>query len=147
MMQLLEIFRSNVNRNSVFTKILDIEFYDGPTEAFCQLVDSKEWLICSMVYFKPEERDRIFTIIQVNDGAILDVVSGWNSVRKHSTLYYEKAKEEIKRIYNTYKGDVFLFRSQSLMDKNYEIVQISLEDLKYFGSIEEVVIMQSEASK
>lgn len=145
-MQLLEIFRRNVNKNSFFAKILDIDFYDGPTEAICQLVDSNEWLICSIVYFKPEEDDRIFSVIQVDSAAILDLVSNCTSMPKDGTLFYEKAKERIKSVYNTYKGDVFLLKSQSLIDQKYEIVQISLKDLNYFASIDDV-IMQSESSK
>ena len=145
-MLLLDAYKNNVNKRFLFSKFIDIDFYDGPTEAMCQLVDSEQWFICSLVYFDINKDERIFTLLEVNNEWLVELKLILETYSNDTSILHKKLKEKVNLIYKIYSGKVFLFRSDSLAATEYEVVQIPLKDLKYFKGIEDV-LDQTEESK
>ncbi|HEY8968344.1 MAG TPA: hypothetical protein VIM64_04615 [Puia sp.] len=143
---LLEAYDKNMGKRPLFSEIVDIDFYDGPTEAMCQLVDTDQWFILSLVYFDVDTNERIFTSLELTNEWLSELSSVWELRSSNVRSFYERVKEKINGIYNVYPGKVFLFRSDWLWSINYEVVQIPLQFLKYFRSIEDV-LEQTEESK
>ena len=146
MESLLDTYRKNVRQRSLFTEIVDIDFYDGPTEALCQLVDSRQWLICSLIYFDIKKGERIFTLLEISNEWLLKFKSILEKRSIDQAEVYEKLKEEINSFYNAYSGKLFLFKSNWLNAIEYEVIEIPLTQLEYFKDIEGV-LEQSEESK
>jgi hypothetical protein len=143
---LLDTYKKNVRQRPLFTKIIDIDFYDGPTEAVCQLIDSEDWFICSLLYFDPDAGERIFTILEISNESFLEFKSILEDRSCDQSELYKKLKDKAKSIYDTYLGKVFLLKGNKLDSINYQVIQIPLERLKYFNHIEDV-LEQSEESK
>jgi len=143
---ILDAYKENVEKTSLFSKIIIVDFYDGPTEAICKLVDSEQWLVGSIVYFDIEKKERIFTLLEITNesSSELQPILGSSSIIQADI--YENIKKEISLIYNNYSGPVFLFRGHQLSDKKYEVVQIPLKHLIYLKDLEDV-LAQTEESK
>jgi hypothetical protein len=143
---LLNIYRKNVGRRSLFEEVKDIDFYDGPTEALCKLVDAEQWFICSLVYVDFGKSERIYTMLEISHGSFSKLKSNLESQSTNQESDYEKLKVQVKAIYKDYTGKLFLFKSDWLNSVDYEVTKVSLRDLRYFSDIEHV-LEQSEASK
>jgi hypothetical protein len=146
MKSLQEIYTKNAGKASLFSSILDIDFYDGPTEAVCQLADSHRWFICSLVYIDIELGKRIFTMLEINDESVSHFKSLFERIATDRSNIYHQIKDKVRVIYKNYSGKVFLFKGDWLNASEYKIVQILLSQLKYFRDIDEV-LGQSEESK
>jgi len=141
----LEKLKKNAGGASLFSQIRIIEFYDGPTEAVCQLADVEEWVICSMVYFNIQKNERIFSMLPISFEWSLKLELDLEVPLEEKWERHEKVKKEIGSFYSGYSGDVFLFRGCSLNKAAYQLAQIPLKYLKYFKGIDDV-LGQSEGS-
>jgi len=146
MESLQDVYKVNAGKTSLFSAILDIDFYDGPTEAICQLTDSHRWFICSLVYLDVEVGERIFTVIEVRNELLSHFQSLFGKMATDQSNIYQQIKEEVKKVYDGYSGKVFLFKSDWLNALEYKVVQMPLNQLQYFRDIDEV-LGQSEESK
>jgi hypothetical protein len=143
---LLDIYRKNAGKRPLFEDITDIDFYDGPTEALCKLVDVEQWFICSIVYVDLTKGERIYTVLEISRSLMTKLKSNLEHQIAEQESYYEKIKTQVKAVYQDYTGKVFLFKSDWLNSVNYEVEKIPLRDLRYFSDIKQV-LEQSEASK
>jgi len=143
---ILDAYTKNAGRKSLFSKIIDIDFYDGPTEALCQLAESSQWFIGSLVNFDIKKDIRVFTILEINDEWALELKEMLTSDSIIQPNRYENIKKRVGQLYSNYSGLVFLFKGHQLNEMGYEVVQISLEYLKYFKEMEDV-LEQTEESK
>jgi hypothetical protein len=146
MVHLLDVYRKNVGQRSLFCDTIIIDFYDGPTEAICQLIDSEQWYICSLVYIAIEKTQRIFTTIEISKDLFLKFKSIFENRTADPGEFYQMLKERVAAVYNGYSGNVFLFKCDWLNSVEYEVVEIPLRELLYFNNIEEV-LEQDEESK
>ena len=146
MKSLQDTYNKNVGHISLFSEILDIDFYDGPTEAVCQLADSDQWFICSLVYIDMERGERIFTMLEISNESWLHFKSLLERIPSDQANFYRQIKTQVRAVYNNYSGKAFLFKSDWLNGSEYKIVEMPLKQLHYFGDIEEV-LGQSEESK
>lgn len=146
MKSLLDIYHENVGQKPLFSEIIDIDFYDGPTEALCQLMETEQWFICSLVYIEFKMGQRVFTLLEISKNSFLKFKSIFESRSADQEDFYQKLKEEVKAIYGNYSGRVFLFKSGWLNAEKYEVVELPLKELQYFNDVEQV-LHQSEESK
>lgn len=142
----LDIYKENAGKRPLFEDITDIDFYDGPTEALCKLVDVEQWFICSIVYIDLAKSERIYTVLEISRSLMKKIKSNLERQIADQESYYEKIKAQVRAIYKDYAGKVFLFKSDWLNSVNYVVEKIPLRDLRYFSDIEQV-LEQSEASK
>jgi hypothetical protein len=143
---LLDTYKENVGRRPLFAEIIDIDFYDGPTEALCQLVESNQWVICSLVYADIERGIRIFTLIEITDRSLSKFKQILEKRSSNKTGFYQDIKAQVKGEYDGYIGKVFLFKCDWLDATEYKVVEMPLEHLEYFKDIEDV-LGQNEESK
>jgi len=146
MEMILITYKRNVGKLPLFSKIIDIDFYDGPTEAISKLADTEKWFIGSLVYFDIKNDQRIFSLLELDEHWLLQITSILEEYKSGKMEHYKALKEKIKNLYKTYSGKVFLFKSDQLNAKNYEIAQIPIKHLKYYNDVEDV-IEQKEESK
>jgi len=146
MKSLLDIYHENVGQKPLFSEIKDIDFYDGPTEALCRLIDTDQWIICSLVFIDFEMDERVFTILEISEDVLFKFQSIFEDRHQDQRHFYKEVKAQVKGVYGNYSGRVFLFNSGWLEGVEYKIVEIPLKDLQYFGDIE-IVIEQPEESK
>jgi len=146
MKSLLDIYHRNVDQRPLFSEIKDIDFYDGPTEALCRLIDTDQWIICSLVFIDFEMDERIFTLLEISADALFKFQSIFEGRHQDQQHFYPKLKAQVKAVYGNYAGKAFLFKSGWLKSVEYEITEIHINDLQYFVDIE-AVIGQSEKSK
>jgi hypothetical protein len=143
---LIDIYKGKAGLSPLFSVILDIDFYDGPTEAICKLVDTEKWVICSLVYIDFTNRQRIFSMLEVGEQWLSELRPLVEKYKSGSMDSFEAIKSNVEFMFDNYKDDAYLFKSDSLRAKDYEIVQVPIEYLKYFRDIEEV-IEQDDAAK
>lgn len=146
MKSLLEIYQENAGKKSLFSEIVDIDFYDGPTEALCRLADTEQWVIGSLVYIDLNKRERIFTLLEISNDVLLGFKSIFENRPSDQEDFYENLKEQVTVVYTGYAGKVFLFKSDWLNAIKYEVVEISLKDLQYFSDIEKVIGQPEESA-
>jgi hypothetical protein len=146
MKTLLDIYKENVGKKSLFNEIVDIDFYDGPTEALCKVIDTGQWYICSLVYIDFKKKERIFTLLEIDQDLQSDLKSKLGHKMPEMEDYIENLKAKVKDIYSGYSGKVFLFKSDWLNSVDYEVAEIPLVNLQYFRDIEHV-LEQSEELK
>ena len=146
MKSLLDTYKENVGQRPLFAEIIDIDFYDGPTEALCQLIDSWQWVICSLVYYDIGKGERIFTLLFIGDQLLSKFKSILEKRADDQAGFYKQIKTQVKVVYNSYSGKAFLFKSDWLNATEYDVVEIPFKRLKYFKDIEKV-LEQSEESK
>jgi hypothetical protein len=146
MKSLLDIYSDNKGKRPLFSEIIHIDFYDSPTEALCRLVESEHWFICSLVYIDIKGRERIFTMLEINNQLLLEFKSVLEKLADDREVLYQKLKTQVKAVYKKYSGNIFLFKSDWLNAAEYEVVEIPLKHLQYFKDIE-VVLEQNENSK
>ena len=146
MKTLIDIYKENVGKKSLFNEIVDIDFYDGPTEALCKVIDTGQWCICSLVYSDFKKRERIFTLLEIGRDLQSDLKSNLGHQKSEMEDYIENLKAKVKDIYDSYSGKAFLFKSDWLNSVDYEVAEIPLESLQYFRDIEHV-LEQSEELK
>ena len=143
---LLDICKKNVGKRPLFEDIMAIDFYDGPTEALCKVIDGEQWVICSFVYIDFKKRERIYTVLEIDWDLLLKLKSNLEHRIPDQEDNYANLKAQVKVIYNGYSGKVFLFKSDWLNSIDYEVVGIPLKHLLYFIDIEQV-LEQSEELK
>jgi hypothetical protein len=141
---LIGISMKNVNRRSIFSEIIIVDFYDGPTEAICKIISSNDWVIASLVYFGPHLNERIFSIISVTDDWLNRFESGLQSLRNNNFECYWEIKHGIEKYSRSYSGNAYLLKCGILSAEVYEIVQIKSDKLEYFPNIESVLTQKKE---
>lgn len=139
MKKIVDAYKINKGKNSLFAKELIVDYYDGALEAICQIKNEDIWVIASMVYFNPDEQIRIFTIIKIAERHLQNMQKLLERYQIMGNAEYEPIKQEIKRYYETYSGDVLLFKSDLLSSVNYEIVSMPKKLLRYFPRVESVL--------
>ncbi len=143
---LFDIYKRSVGLVPLFSVVLDIDFYDGPTEAICKLIDTERWFISSLVLIDFKTNQRVFTMLELNEQSLSEIrplIEGYKSGDIDS---HERVKDKVKLFFDEYRGAVYLFKSDWLNAIDYEITQVPIEHLKYFNGIEDVVA-QNEESK
>jgi hypothetical protein len=153
MKSIIDQYQKLLSQKPIFSEVIIIDFYDGATEAVCKVSNSDEWYICSMVYFNPDSRQRIFSVIKVNEDlwpAFLSEINVFKKIAPDAyggkNDYYKKTKKVISNYYEKYTGNVILLMSDSLISFEYKIIEVSRDYLKYFDSIESV-LEQDEIAK
>lgn len=139
MHNLLHMSKLSGGQKSIFSDIITISFYDGPTEAICETSVNNEWVLASLIYFNPPNRERIFSIIEIAADWLNKFKLQINAFKEHDFRYFEEIKKEIRRYYKTYTADVWLYKGESLASSNYQIVQIESGPVQYFDHIEKVI--------
>jgi hypothetical protein len=142
---LLETGMKNAGKKSIFSEIIIIDFYDGPTQAVCKIISSNDWVISSLVYFDPDTSVRIFSIISMPNDWLNKFESDFQLLRNNNFKNYEVIKTNIKRYSENYSGEVFLFKCEYLSSDVYSIVQINSNKLLYFDSVESVVTQNKQS--
>jgi hypothetical protein len=145
---LFDTYKKNVGLMPLFSLIMDIDFYDGSTEAICKLNNAEKWYVCSLVHINLNPRQRIFTLLELDEQWILKAKPIVEKYQKGDMSSYEAIKREIKLVYDSYKGTVYLFKpdwSDWMDSRNYEIVRIPKESLRYFKDIEDVIEQDKES--
>jgi hypothetical protein len=143
---LLDFYIKNVGKRPLFEDIMAIDFYDGPTEALCKVIDGEQWVICSLVYIDFKKRERIYTVLEIDRDLLLKLKSNLEHRLPDQEDNYARLKAQVKDVYNHYSGKIFLFKSDWLNSVDYKVVEISLMHLLYFVDIEQV-LEQSEELK
>lgn len=142
---LLNAFKLNVGKNPLFSDTIIIDFYDGPTEAICQIRNINEWFISSLVYFNSQTDQRIFSMIKITEEWLSDIRIVVEKYEKGDLMYYSQLKDRIALHYAKYSDVMFLFKSNWLMSPNYEIIEAPLQKIKYFNSIDAVLDQDDES--
>ncbi len=145
-MIILDDYRKNASLRPLYSEIIDIDFYDGPTEALCRLNDSEQWFICSLVSIAFDKWERIFSLLEVTNDVLLKFKFIFENRLPDQHDFYQKLKEQVSVVYADYQGKVFLFKGDRLNAIMFEVVEIPLKDLQYFKDVE-AVMGQSEESK
>jgi hypothetical protein len=143
---LLDTYNKNVGQRSLFSEIIDVDFYDGPTEALCQLIGTEQWFVSSLAYIDFSNNERIFTVLEVSNDVLLNFKSILERRTSIQESFYGSLKQQVNAAYTGYAGKVYLFKGDSLSAIKYELVEIPLNYLQYFGDIE-TVLEQNEESK
>jgi hypothetical protein len=143
---LLDVYNKNVGQRALFSEIIDIDFYDGPTEALCRLIDTEQWFVCSLVYIDFNKSERIFTLLEIDSEALLTFKSIFGARPSDQEDFYRKIKERVNDVYVGYADAVFLFKGDWLNAIKYELVKIPLKDLQYFNNIERVIEQTEESA-
>ncbi|MFT3934824.1 MAG: hypothetical protein QM726_14460 [Chitinophagaceae bacterium] len=137
--KILNAYKMNKEKSSLFSQAIVIDHYDGPTEAVCQIRDSEEWFIASLVYFNPDERIRIFTLLKITEQSLVNIKTLAEVYLKEGNAEYAPIKQAIEFYYKGYTGTVFLFMSDWLSSIHYQIIEIPNNALRYFSDIEAVL--------
>ena len=116
-----------------------IDYYDGATEAICKIKDSEVWVIASLVYFSPESRIRIFTLLEITEQSLPTIKTLAELYLKEGNAAYSSIKQEIEMYYKGYAGKVFLFMGDLLSSVHYQIVEMPNKLLCYFSDIDAVL--------
>ncbi|HEV3250262.1 MAG TPA: hypothetical protein VGZ71_04880, partial [Puia sp.] len=136
----------NAGKKVLFSEIIMVDYYDGPTQAICKLDRTDIWMFCSLVYFEPDAGIRIFTIINLTEQWIFKNKLLINKFANINFEGFAKMNKEIKPYFNNYRGNVYLFKGKQLDDINYEVTEIPLKYLTHFNNIEKN-LDQDEESK
>jgi hypothetical protein len=136
--KILDVYKMNKEKNPLFSQEIIIDYYDGATEAICQIRDSEEWIIASLVYFNPDDHIRIFTILKITEEYLPTIKTLAEVYLKEGNAEYMSIKHEIEFYYKWYAGAVFLFMSDLLSSIHYQIVEIPNKSLCYFSNIESI---------
>jgi len=134
----------NVTKRSIFSEIIIIDFYDGPTEAICKIISSNDWVIASLVYFDPNLNERIFSIISLRQDWLDEFESNLQSLRSNNFDSYWDLKNGIKKYFDNYSGDAYLFKCEILSSEVYEVFQIKSNKLEYFANVESVLTQKKD---
>src|SRR5580704_7276432 len=63
---LFDQFKMNVGKKPLFSDIIILGYYDGPTEGVCNLMETQSYYIFSLVYLNFANKERMFSLIEVS---------------------------------------------------------------------------------
>jgi hypothetical protein len=128
----------NVGKKSFFLERIIVDFYDEPTEAICKSDFIDQSFIASLVCFDCDKK-KIFSLVKISPDWLNKYKAEIEAIKSNNFDNYARIKTAIIKYYKNYSGDVYLFKSQSLLGINYEIVKIKVSSLKYFRDIQYVI--------
>jgi len=136
---LIKSYDTNKGKNTLFSTIMIIDFYDSPTEALCEVGGGNQWCITSLVYFDPYRNIRVFTLINIENESLSDLKALVESYQLNGIDHFDAMKDCVATYYNNYTGRVFLFMTDWLSSNNYQMTEIPKTSLSYFADIEDVL--------
>ena len=129
-------FESNIGCKELFDQKIILDWYDGTVLGFGKSDDYNKWFICSLVYFDPEKLVRVYVISEASDELIGRAKQYFENRGEES---YHKLHKEIKSEFENYKGDIYLFKGESLESINYKIIKVDSRYLVFFDDLEDVI--------
>lgn len=143
-MELTKIYSRNKNIRPLFSESIIIDFYDGLTTGLGKLDTTEIWLACNMCYFEPTKDERIFTLISVGTEVVeqlkpLRDMPKTGEYNEQTEKKYQFMMGLIRKCFSDYHGKVYLMKCGDINDVDYEIVEISIVDMRYFDDMEDAL--------
>jgi hypothetical protein len=138
-MELLQVYKKNVGLKKLFSEVVIIDWYDDPITGVCKLDNTEDWYIYNLCYFDPDQSIRILTLIKTTEEWIAKFKAELNKLNNQHDVEYLKIKLLIRNFVDNYDEDVYLLKTRSIEDINYEIVTLPLAHVQFFNSVEDVM--------
>src|SRR5688500_7939958 len=135
-MELINTYHKNKGISKLFSEVITIDWYDGTTTGVCKLSQSNEWYVCNMCYFDPDKRIRIFILIRVFD-KWMDESKKVETYRGNNERDYTSMNELASLAFKGYQDQSFLMKADGINSLSYEIVELPISELRFFGTIDE----------
>jgi hypothetical protein len=146
-MESLTYFKGNNHLRKLFSTIIPIDWYDGHAQVIGEVREIDKWFIANLVYFDVYTKKRIFVLVESNEKFMLEVNQNIQALKAEANpSKYDELVNKIEGFFNKYSGKVYLMLCNDIDDIDFEIKEISIEDLKYFRDVE-AVLNQDTLSK
>ncbi|PVD50037.1 hypothetical protein DC498_22215 [Terrimonas sp.] len=117
----------------IFTEVVVIDWYDGPIIALVKTLNPLQSYLASVVYFNTQTNERIFQLIKVEETWGMQILDDIQLDK------YDVTKERIKNKFQQNISDLYVIKGQYLNGISLRVKKISVDNLKYYPELEEVI--------
>lgn len=137
-MSIFESYNKNKGSATLLEECMILDWYDGLLTGMCRIRDTDKWVLCNARFIDFARSQRVLTLIEIDDKKFLYLKAKFQNGEALSHDEYANLKTEIRKIFLSHSGNVYLLKMASYDDRDYDMVEAPVGSLKYFESIEEL---------
>jgi hypothetical protein len=133
-----QIASLNCGHHPLITDIVMIDFYDHPTEGFCNVTGLHGRFVFSLMCFDFKNNFRIFSLLRIPDLAVERFRAVEELFVADASKYYQTVKRAVKEIYKEHGNSAALVMMQDVWNLEYKVIEHPKIPIKYFSHVEQV---------